>query len=77
MIWQNTRTPLAECPHEANDLRQPANTSRPRKEVFLIELNRVVSWKGLIALIEPYYSKDEDGRPTYPLIAMLRVYLLQ
>ncbi|WVM88048.1 transposase [Halopseudomonas pachastrellae] len=34
-------------------------------------------WKGLIALIEPHYPKGEGGRPAYPLMAMLRVHLLQ
>ncbi len=44
-----------------------------RKELFLIEMDRVVPWKGLIALIEPHYPKGEGGRPAYPLMAMLRV----
>ncbi len=34
-------------------------------------------WKGLIALIDPHYPKGEGGRPAYPLIAMLRVHLMQ
>ncbi|SDH11243.1 transposase, IS4 family /transposase, IS5 family [Pseudomonas benzenivorans] len=48
-----------------------------RKELFLIEMDRVVPWKGLVALIEPYYPKGESGRPSYPLMAMLRVHLMQ
>ena len=48
-----------------------------RKELFLIEMDRVVPWKGLIALIEPHYPKGEGGRPAYPLMAMLRVHLMQ
>jgi len=31
----------------------------------------------LIALIEPHYPKGEGGRPAYPLMAMLRVHLMQ
>ncbi len=31
----------------------------------------------MIALIEPYYPKGEGGRPAYPLMAMLRVHLMQ
>ena len=38
---------------------------------------QVVPWKGLIALVEPHYSKGEGGRPAYPLMAMLRVHLMQ
>ena len=48
-----------------------------RKELFLIEMDRVVPWKDLVALIEPHYPKGEGGRPAYPLMAMLRVHLLQ
>nr|WP_278450358.1 IS5 family transposase [Pseudomonas lundensis] len=48
-----------------------------RRERFLIEMDQVVPWKGLIALIEPYYPKDEGGHPAYPLLAMLRVHLMQ
>jgi len=28
-----------------------------RKELLLIEMDRVVPWKGLIALIDPHYPK--------------------
>jgi IS5 family transposase len=37
-------------------------------------MDQVVPWK---ALIEPYYPKGEGGRPAYPLLAMLRVHLMQ
>ena len=37
----------------------------------------MVPWKGLVALIEPHYPKGEGGRPAYPLMAMLRVHLMQ
>jgi hypothetical protein len=40
-------------------------------------MDRVVPWKGLIALIEPEYPKGEGGRPACPLMAMLRVHLMQ
>jgi IS5 family transposase len=45
--------------------------------LFLIEMDQVVPWKGLVALIEPHYPKGEGGRPAYPLMAMLRVHLMQ
>ena len=48
-----------------------------RKELFLTEMDRVVPWQGLIGLIEPHYPKGEGGRPAYPLMAMLRVHLMQ
>lgn len=37
----------------------------------------MVPWRGLVALIEPHYPKGESGRPAYPLMAMLRVHLMQ
>jgi IS5 family transposase len=36
-----------------------------------------VPWKGLVALIDPHYPKGEGGRPAYPLMAMLRIHLMQ
>jgi IS5 family transposase len=48
-----------------------------RKGLFLIEMDRVVPWKGLIALIERYHPKGDGGRPRYPLMTMLRVHLMQ
>ena len=40
-------------------------------------MDQVVPWKGLIALIESHYPKGEGGRLAYPLMAMLRVHLMQ
>lgn len=48
-----------------------------RKELLLVEMDQVVPWKGFVALIDPHYSMDEDGHPAYPLMAMLRVHLMQ
>jgi len=47
-----------------------------RKELFLTEMDQV-PWEGLVALIEPHYPTSEGGRPAYPLMAMLRVHLMQ
>lgn len=54
-----------------------ANASKPRKECFLIEMDQVVPWKGLINLIEPHYPNGEGGRPAYSLIVVLRIHLMQ
>ena len=55
------------------DAEYAGKRKQTRKELFLSEMDRVVPWKGLIALIEPHYPKGEGGRPAYPLMAMLRV----
>lgn len=59
------------------DAEYAGKRKQTRKELFLIEMDQVVPWKGLIKLIEPHYPKGEGGRPAYPLQAMLRVHLLQ
>lgn len=49
-----------------------------RREQFLNEMNQVVPWSELCALIEPFYPKNDGaGRPTVGLERMLRVYFLQ
>jgi transposase, IS5 family len=49
-----------------------------RRERFLAEMERVVPWSELCALIEPVYPNPEGpGRPAVGLERMLRIYFLQ
>ena len=48
-----------------------------RRERFLSEMDAVIPWKRLIALIEPHYPKQGKGRPPLGLEKMLRIYFLQ
>jgi IS5 family transposase len=48
-----------------------------RRAAFLAEMDRVVPWSELCAVIAPYYPKGEGGRPTAGLERMLRIYFLQ
>jgi len=48
-----------------------------RRAVFLGEMERVVPWSELCALIEPVYPKPGNGRPPVGLERMLRIYFLQ
>jgi len=50
---------------------------RTRRERFLGEMNAVVPWARLLALIEPYYPKAGRGRQPLGLNKMLRVYFVQ
>ena len=59
------------------DAEYAGKRKQTRKELFLIEMDQVVPWQGLITLIKPHYPKGEGGRPAYPLMAMLRVHLMQ
>jgi len=48
-----------------------------RRERFLAEMNAVMPWARLTALIEPHYPKAGSGRPPLPLERMLRIYFMQ
>ena len=48
-----------------------------RRERFLAEMNAVIPWTELLALIGPHYPRSLRGRPAMPLATMLRIYLLQ
>jgi IS5 family transposase len=48
-----------------------------RRAAFLAEMERVVPWKELCALIEPYYPNSGRGRPPVGLERMLRLHFLQ
>jgi IS5 family transposase len=48
-----------------------------RREAFLAEMDRVVPWHRLEALIAPHYPLRGNGRQPYPLRSMLRVHFLQ
>lgn len=52
---------------------------RTKREVFLSEMEVVVPWERLEALIAPHYTKKSSrgGRPQMPLSVMLRIYCLQ
>jgi hypothetical protein len=48
-----------------------------RREMFLEEMELVVPWAELQALIEPHYAKAGNGRQPVGLAIMLRIYFLQ
>jgi transposase, IS5 family len=53
---------------------------KTRKEVFLDEMNLVVPWAALVALIQPHARGAHQalgGRPPFPIEAMLRIHCLQ
>lgn len=52
-------------------------TKRTRKREFLDEMNQVVPWVELIALIEPHAPAGKTGRPPFAVPTMLRIHFLQ
>jgi IS5 family transposase len=50
---------------------------KTRRATFLEEIEQVVPWRELCALVEPYYPKPGNGRPPVGVERMLRIYFLQ
>ena len=48
-----------------------------RRERFLSEMDVVIPWSGILALIEPHYPKAGNGRPPVGPERMLRLHFLQ
>src|ERR1022692_4392907 len=50
---------------------------KSRREFFLDEMERIVPWAELQALVEPHYAKAGNGRRPVGLAIMLRTYFVQ
>src|SRR5574338_1154787 len=48
-----------------------------RRERFLAEMDAVIPWARLLALIEPHYPKAGNGTQPLPMERMLRIYFMQ
>jgi IS5 family transposase len=48
-----------------------------RRERFLAEMDAVIPWPRLLALIEPHYPKAGNGTQPLPMERMLRIYFMQ
>src|ERR1700756_3419313 len=48
-----------------------------RREAFLDEMNTIVPWAQLCAVVEPFYPKRGNGRPLIALERMLRIHFVQ
>src|SRR5438034_11642561 len=52
-------------------------TRKTRRAIFLEEMEQVVPWRELYALVERHYPKPGKGRRPVGVERMLRIYLLQ
>ena len=52
-------------------------SKKTRKQTFLGEMEKVVPWADLEALIAPYYCEGFKGRPPFALQTMLRTHFMQ
>ena len=50
---------------------------KTRKRVFLDEMERVVPWADLVALIQPYAPEGKRGRPPFAVQTLLRIHFMQ
>ena len=48
-----------------------------KRDVFLRNMDLIVPWRELCAVVEPYYPKGEGGRPPVGLERMLRMLFVQ
>lgn len=53
------------------------NARRTRKREFLEQMDAVIPWAELVAVIAPYYPQGRTGRPPFALETMLRVHFMQ
>ena len=49
---------------------------KTRKREFLEQMEQVVLWAELVALIAPYYCEGRNGRPPFALETMLRTHFM-
>ncbi|ADX46017.1 transposase IS4 family protein [Paracidovorax avenae ATCC 19860] len=50
---------------------------RTRRREFLDEMEKVVPWAELVALVSPYLPEGRRGRPPFPCETMLRIHFMQ
>ena len=48
-----------------------------RRATFLGEMDRILPWEQLVAVVRPHYPTGEGGRPPIDLERMLRIHFLQ
>lgn len=48
-----------------------------KRQVFLAQMDQVIPWQDLLALIKPHYPNAENGRPAISVEKMLRIHFLQ
>src|SRR5215472_5482047 len=53
------------------------HSKQTRRAKFLAEMDRVVPWPELSAVVEPFYPRSGNGRPPVGLERMLRLHFLQ
>jgi IS5 family transposase len=63
--------------HTFAGVAYPAKKKQTKRERFLAEMDAVIPWETLLALVAPHYPKAGRDRPPLPMAVLLRVYFLQ
>jgi transposase, IS5 family len=59
------------------DLGLNVSTKRTRRGEFLAQMERVVPWAELVALVTPHAPEGRKGRPPFAVETMLRIHFMQ
>jgi IS5 family transposase len=62
---------------QQTDLGLNLSTKRTRKREFLSQMNRVMPWGDLVAVVSPYTRESKTGRPPFAVLTMLRIHFMQ
>ena len=62
---------------QQTDLGLNLSTKKTRKREFLEQMQQVVPWRDMVALIAPYAPEGRKGRPPFPVEMLLRIHFMQ
>lgn len=62
---------------QQTDLGLNLSTKRTRKREFLSQMDRVMPWGDLVAVVSPYSRESKTGRPPFAVLTMLRIHFMQ
>ena len=62
---------------QQTDLGLNLSTKRTRKREFLAQMDSVVPWDDLVAVVAPYSRQSKTGRPPFAVLTMLRIHFMQ
>lgn len=62
---------------QQTDLGLNLSIKRTRKREFLAQMERVMPWGDLVAVVSPYSRESKTGRPRFAVLTMLRIHFMQ
>lgn len=62
---------------QQTDLGLNLSIKHTRKREFLAQMERVMPWGDLVAVVSPYSRESKTGRPRFAVLTMLRIHFMQ